>query len=198
MIRTFLAVELSDGLRSQIAQIQQDLKQRLSSDLTKEVRISWVQPSSIHLTVKFLGETDEGLVAPMHRAIEQAVRPYLPIHIPLERLGAFPRPHQPKVLWIGPSEQWERGEEAQQLAALHQDVEASCESFGFSPEGRPLSPHLTLARIKEGERQLGQIMAQRGVMDRRLTLEPVAVTSVALIQSQLRPTGSVYTPLWRL
>jgi RNA 2',3'-cyclic 3'-phosphodiesterase len=198
MIRTFLAVELPDTLRSQIALIQQDLTQRLSRDLTKDIRISWVQPSSIHLTVKFLGDTDEELIGPMQPAIEQAVRPYLPIHIPLERIGAFPRPQQPRVLWIGPSEQWARGEDAARLAALHQAVEASCASFGVAPEGRPLSPHLTLARMKSGDRQLGQIMAHCGVMDRLLTIQSLAVTSIALIQSQLRPTGSVYSRLWRV
>jgi RNA 2',3'-cyclic 3'-phosphodiesterase len=198
MIRTFLAVELPDTLRSQIALIQQDLTQRLSRDLTKDIRISWVQPSSIHLTVKFLGDTDEELIGPMQPAIEQAVRPYLPIHIPLERIGAFPRPQQPRVLWIGPSEQWARGEDAARLAALHQAVEASCASFGVAQEGRPLSPHLTLARMKSGDRQLGQIMAHCGVMDRLLTIQSLAVTSIALIQSQLRPTGSVYSRLWRV
>jgi RNA 2',3'-cyclic 3'-phosphodiesterase len=198
MIRTFLAVELPNTLQSRIALIQQDLTQRLSRDLTKDIRISWVQPSSIHLTVKFLGDTDEELIGPMQPAIEQAVRPYLPIHIPLERIGAFPRPQQPRVLWIGPSEQWARGEDAARLAALHQAVEASCASFGVAPEGRPLSPHLTLARMKSGDRQLGQIMAHCGVMDRLLTIQSLAVTSIALIQSQLRPTGSVYSRLWRV
>jgi RNA 2',3'-cyclic 3'-phosphodiesterase len=193
-----MTVELPDTLRSQIALIQQDLTQRLSRDLTKDIRISWVQPSSIHLTVKFLGDTDEELIGPMQPAIEQAVRPYLPIHIPLERIGAFPRPQQPRVLWIGPSEQWARGEDAARLAALHQAVEASCASFGVAPEGRPLSPHLTLARMKSGDRQLGQIMAHCGVMDRLLTIQSLAVTSIALIQSQLRPTGSVYSRLWRV
>ena len=198
MIRAFLAVELSEDLRTQIARIQQDLKQRLSREASKDVRISWVQPSSIHLTIKFLGDTDEQLVEPLREALEQVVTTHRPIRIPLERLGVFPRAQQPRVLWVGASEQWEQGDDDKRLAALHRAVEDSCQSFGFAPEGRPLSPHLTLARVKEGERQLGQTLAKSGVMDRLISLGSLAVGSVALMKSDLRPTGSAYTKLWEL
>ena len=57
MIRTFLAVEIGEDLRNQITLIQQDLKQRLDCESSKDVRITWVKPSSIHLTMKFLGDT---------------------------------------------------------------------------------------------------------------------------------------------
>lgn len=198
MIRVFLAVELGEDLRKQIAQVQQDLKQRLSRDASKDARISWVQPASIHLTIKFGGDTDEALVEPMREAIHQAVKGHRAVHIPIERLGAFPHPQQPRVLWVGASEQWERGEDAERLAALHQSVEACCESLGFAPEGRPLSLHLTLARIKAGERHIGQALAKSGVMDRPLSLGALTVESVVLMKSELRPTGPVYTKLWEV
>jgi 2'-5' RNA ligase len=198
MIRAFLAVELSEDLRAHIAQVQQELKQRVAREASKNVRISWVQPSSIHLTVKFLGDIDEQLVDPLREAMEDALNAHRAIQIPIERLGVFPHPQQPRVLWAGPSEEWEKGEEAKRLVALHGAVEGCCERFGFRPEGRPLSPHLTLARIKEGERRLGQALATSGVMDRPLSLGWLAVGSVVLIKSELRPTGSVYTKLWKV
>ncbi len=198
MIRTFLAVEVSAALRAQLTRLQQDLRAHLNRDLRNEVRISWVQPSSIHLTVKFLGDTDEDLVAPMHPAIEQAVGPHLPLHIPLERMGVFPRAQQPTVLWVGPSERWEQSDDAARLRALHQAVEAACHSFGFAPEGRPLSPHLTLARIKAGERQVGQALTMSGVMERPVAVEALSVTALALMKSELRPSGSLYSTLWQV
>jgi RNA 2',3'-cyclic 3'-phosphodiesterase len=198
MIRAFLAVELGDILRKQIAQVQQDLKQRLSREASKDVRISWVPPASIHLTIKFLGDIAEQLVDPMRAAIEQAMKEHRPIHIPLERLGAFPRPQQPRVLWVGASEQWEQGEDAKRLAGFHRAIEDCCGTFDCAPEARPLSPHLTLARIKEGERHVGQALAKSGVMDRPIALGSLALGSVVLIKSELRPTGSVYTKLWEI
>lgn len=197
MIRAFLAVELGDDLRTLLTQVQQDLKRRLNPHLTPDVRISWVQPSSIHLTVKFLGDTDEGVIEPLRAALAPLVVAHLPIHIPLERLGVFPRAQQPRVLWVGPSEPWELGTEAERLSMLHRAVEECCRSLGFPPEGRPLSPHLTVARIKVNERRVGQAIARSGVLDRPVGLGVLALASLVLMKSELRQSGSVYTPLWR-
>ena len=195
MIRVFLAVELGEELRQQIAQTQQDLKQRLSRDLPKVVRLSWVQPASMHLTIKFLGDTEEPLVELLRDALEQVVKAHQPIRIPFERLGVFPHPQQPRVLWVGPSEQWEQGEEAKRLAVLHRAVEDCCQLLDLVPETRPFSPHLTLARIKAGARQFGQVLVKSGAMDRPIALGSLAVESLVLIKSELHPTGSVYTKL---
>ena len=108
MIRTFLAVELSEPLRTTLATIQSDLKQRLAKVLTRDVNISWVRPASLHVTVKFLGDIDEGLVLPLKEAIMELLKAHGPIVVPVNRLGAFPRPQQPRVLWAGPSAQRER------------------------------------------------------------------------------------------
>jgi RNA 2',3'-cyclic 3'-phosphodiesterase len=196
MIRTFLAVELGEPLRANLSTLQQDLKQRLLRGASREVRISWVPPASIHLTLKFLGDIDEQLVLPMREAIGEAVRDHQPVHIPFERLGVFPRLQQPRVLWAGPTAKWEQGDDAARLAALHRTVEECCRSFDIAPEGRPLSPHLTLARIREGERSMGQALTRSGVMDRPLSLGSLSVESIVLMKSELRPTGPVYTGLW--
>ncbi len=198
MLRAFLAVELGDDLRNQITLVQQDLRQRLGRESSKDIRITWVQPSSIHLTMKFLGDTDEHLIEPLREAVERAMTSHGAVHLPIERVGVFPRLQQPRVLWVGPSEQWEQGDEANRLTVLHRAVEDRCRSFGFVPEGRPLSPHLTLARVKEGERHVGQALAESGVMDRPISSGLLAVDSIVLMKSELRPTGSVYTKLWEV
>jgi RNA 2',3'-cyclic 3'-phosphodiesterase len=196
MIRTFLAVELSEPLRANLSRLQLDLRQQLAREIPRGVRMSWVQPASMHLTVKFFGDIDDRLVSPMREAIGPVVGANQVIHIPLDRLGVFPRLQQPRVLWVGPSDQWERGEDAKRLASLHGAIEDICRSLDFAPDDRPLSPHLTLARVKEGERQMGQILAKSGVMDRPPALESLTIDSIVLIKSDLKPTGSVYTKLW--
>ncbi|MDI3462165.1 MAG: 2'-5' RNA ligase [Nitrospira sp.] len=196
MIRAFLAVELSDDLRNQITLIQQDLRQRLGRESPKDIRTTWVQPSSIHFTVKFLGDTDEEQIEPLREAVQRAMAGHEAIHMPIERLGVFPRLQQPRVLWVGPSEQWAQGDDAKRLAERHRVVEDCCQAFGFAPEGRPLSPHLTLARVKEGERYVGQTLAKSGVMDRPLSSGVLTVEPIVLMKSEQRPTGSVYTKLW--
>jgi len=196
MIRTFLAVELSASLRANLSTLQSDLKRRLTCDLPRNVRLSWVRPDSIHLTVKFLGDIDEALVLPMQQAIADVVRQHPGIDVPINRLGVFPRLQQPRVLWVGPTESWEQGDEAKRLASLHRAIEDCCGVLNVAMETRPLSPHLTLARIKEGERSFAQVLAKSGVTDQPVTLGSLLVDSIALIKSELNPTGSVYTVLW--
>ncbi len=198
MIRTFLAVEVSDEVRTAISQVQQDLKERLTPQLSREIRITWGQLNSFHLTMRFLGETEKDLIDPLREAIATVRRAHPTIQIPIDRLQAFPNFQKPRVLWVGPSEEWLKSESAKQLAALHQAIESCCHSFGFAPDEKTFSPHLTLARIKSGEREVGQLLAQRGVCDRAVSLGTVTVGPIVLMKSQLRPTGPVYTKLWEV
>ena len=198
MIRAFLAVELSQELQAELATVQQNLKRRIEPEMKRDTRISWAKPASIHLTIKFLGDMDEQVIDPMLVAVEQTVGSQIPVNVPLERLGAFPRPQSPRVLWVGPSENWERGGEATRIAEIHGAIEQACEGFSFLRETRPFSPHLTLARIKVGERHVGVALARIGVLDLPISLGSLAVESVVLMKSELKPTGSVYTKLWNV
>ncbi len=198
MIRAFLATEMGEDLRREVARLQQQLKQQLPDDLVRRSRIQWIQPSNIHLTLKFLGNTDERLVEPLREAISLRAAAQHAIHLPLERLGAFPGFQQPRVLWIGPSEEWEQADASQRLTELHRAIEECCRSFGWAPEGRSLSPHLTLARIKDEERHVGQVLVQSGVIERPVALGILPIDRIVLVKSELRPTGSVYTKLWEV
>jgi 2'-5' RNA ligase len=196
MIRAFLAVALPEDVRARIARIQQDLQSHLTPELPRVVRISWVRPASIHLTIKFLGDIDEQIIEPLREALAEVCKDQQAISIPLERLGAFPSSQAPRVLWVGASDRWEQGEDAKRLAVLHETIETCCDSLGFASDSRPLKPHLTLARVKTGERQCGQALASSAVLDRPLSSGFLTVESVALMKSELKPTGSVYTKLW--
>ncbi len=198
MIRTFLAVEVSNEVRTAIAQVQDDLKQRLAGHLPTDIRMAWGQPNSFHLTIRFLGNTDKQLLDPMREAMAIVRRSHPTIQIPLDRLQAFPNLQKPRVLWVGPSEQWRTSEAARQLTALHREIEACCHSLGFAPDDKLFNPHLTLARIKAGEREVGQWLAQSGVCERPLSLGEVRIGPLVLVKSSLRPTGPVYTKLWEV
>ena len=198
MIRAFLAVGLSKELRAELATVQQELKRKIEPEMKRNMRISWAQPASIHLTIKFIGDMDEQVIDPLLVAVEQAFGNQTAVNVQLERLGAFPRPQSPRVLWVGPSEKWERGADAKRLAEIHGAVEQACNGLGVLREARPFSPHLTLARIKTGERNVGVALTQSRVLDRPISLGSLAVESVVLLKSELRPTGSVYTKLWEV
>ncbi len=196
MIRAFLAVELSPGLRAELAVLQQELKQCIESEMNRDRRISWVQPAKMHLTIKFLGDMDEQVIDPLLGAIEQAIGSQPSVNVPLDRLGAFPRPQSPRVLWVGPSENWERGTEGKRVTEIHGAIEQACEGLGFHRETKPFSLHLTLARIKAGEHHVGVALATSGVFDQPRSVGSLVMKSVVLVKSEFKPTGSVYTRLW--
>jgi len=150
----------------------------------------------LHLTVKFLGDIDEGLVTPLRDAVARVLSRHRAIQIPLHRLGVFPRPQQPRVLWIGPGDEWASGPDSARLAALHREIDDCCASLNLAPDTRPLSAHLTLARIKAGHRVVGQALARSGAMDRTFEGTSLPVDAIALMRSELKPTGSIYTMLW--
>ena len=196
MIRAFLAVELSQSLRTELATVQQELKRSLGQQMQGGTRISWVQPASIHLTIKFLGGINAQMIDPLRAALEEAIGSQIAVTVPLERLGVFPHLQSPRLLWVGPSEKWEKGTDAKRVAEVHDAIEQVCEGLHFLRETRPFSPHLTLARIKMGERHVGVALANSRVLDRLLSLGSLVIESVVLMQSELKPTGSVYTKLW--
>ena len=123
MIRAFLAIEISPELRAALSVIQQDLRRRLERTVDRRTRISWVQPASMHLTLRFLGETPEAVIESLHATVAQVVARHRTIQVPFSRLGTFPRLQQPRVLWAGPPESWEQGLEGERLQALYRDIE---------------------------------------------------------------------------
>jgi 2'-5' RNA ligase len=197
MIRAFLAVQLSEPLRTTLAAVQSEVKRRITHELPRDVSLSWVRPAAMHLTVKFLGDIPEELVIPLREGITGALAEHRIVQVPLDRLGAFPRLQQPRVLWIGPTEQWETTGDAGRLAAVHRAVEACCATLNLAPDTRSLTAHLTLARIKAGHRAAAQILARSGVMDRLPSaVGSLTIDAIALVRSELKPSGSVYTVLW--
>ena len=190
-MRAFLAVDLDEELRTEIARIQQELRDALSS---ANARISWVRPAGMHLTVKFLGEFDQRHVEPLRDDVARILRSRTAVTIPLSRVGAFPRPQAPRTIWLGPQASWDNTDDALEIGRLMRAIDEACTKFGAVPDQKHWHPHLTLARVRDGERLVGRALAQ--FIDRSINLAPLLMTAVTFVQSDLRPDGPVYTRLW--
>jgi 2'-5' RNA ligase len=197
VIRGFLAIELPADLRAGLAAIQQDLKRHIERTVD-QVRIGWVSPVSMHLTLRFLGDMPEESIESLRTGIEQVASTPQALSLPFERIGVFPSRSQPRVLWAGPSESWQQGPEAERLRAFHRAIEDCCQTRGFTSEERPFNPHLTLARIKQGERLVGRVLVSSDMVDRPVPVGVLPIEAIALMRSQLHPGGSIYTKLWEV
>jgi len=197
-MRAFLAVELSDHLRGEIARAQSELKAAVTARTATKSRVTWTRPDTMHLTIKFLGDVDERQAAPLQQETRAAVDRRAALALPLARLGCFPRPEVPRVIWIGLDRTWEQSPAALDLAALVRDIEQRCIRFGVAAEPQKWHPHLTLARVRSGERPVGRALEATHAFDSVLTLSPLRIGAIVLMKSDLKPDGPVHSRLWQV
>lgn len=183
-IRCFAAIELDTVIAGGLGQWQGVLKRKLA---TVGSGISWVRANQIHLTLKFLGEVEDGGVMEVCEALSLAAGECSPFEIEVGGCGCFPPGGSARVVWAGIT----RG--AEELAALQQVVDGYLNEAGYPLEARRFSPHLTLARIKKPS--VGYEV--RDVVE-KMELEIPAVQEVGeltLFQSVLTREGPVYTAM---
>jgi 2'-5' RNA ligase len=197
-MRAFLAVAIATELRERVSAVQQQLKDLLAAAPGRRIRITWVQPASIHLTLKFLGEIDEDAVEPLHARVGAAIQNWPPFEIPLGTMGAFPSLHAPRALWIGPPSSWESRDEAGRARELAARIDEVCARVAVPRDAHPWQPHLTLARVREGERDAGRLLEASGLMARSDDIGSLRVDEISLMKSEMRPDGPLYTQLWSI
>ena len=182
-LRTFLAIDLPSDLHKIIVQKQERLRRELP-------QINWVKSQNLHITLKFLGDTPEAKIADLKQVIQEALKGVSPFVLTLRGFGVFPDKRAPRTIWTGIDS------DHNALEDLASHVESSVISLGFPEEGKPFRPHLTLARIKKDHRATGHAIENSGLLNDPFIFGRLLVEHVTLFQSELRPTGSVYTNLW--
>ena len=182
-IRAFIAIEIPAQIKNKIAELQENLKGIGG-------RISWTKPGNIHLTLKFLGDTDVEILDEIAAELQQAVQNITDFKISVKGTGTFPNFKRPRVIWIGAKSD---GEYLQKLAAQIEDCVAN---FGFEKEKRCFSSHLTLGRVKDakGIHPVIEKLQKYEEFDAGL----FDVNEFYLIKSELHPAGAIYTPLKKI
>ena len=176
MVRTFLAIELPH-----------DIRQKLSHHMERwrsiKADVKWVQPSRMHITLKFFGEIPEPHIPSIMQTCEKVCAAQRPFQLAIAGTGIFPNLKKPRVLWAGITE------DKNMLINLQQQLEDSLCATGFAKEKRSFSPHLTVGRIRSSKRtsQLIKIF-----MAERIKTIPFTVNSVSLFKSVLTPQGPKY------
>jgi len=183
-IRAFIAIELPGQVKAALAQLQGSLR------TSKSASVKWVDPESIHLTIKFLGNVDEAEIPALTKALSEAVKGIAPFSLQLGDPGAFPNTHAPRVVWVGV------GGEIEPIRALHNNIDRVLTPLGFPPEKRAFSPHLTLGRVRDEassseKKRLGENVANLKTGE-KLSFR---VESINLMKSILTRESAVYSCL---
>jgi len=149
--------------------------------------VKWVNPQSIHLTLKFLGNIEEGTIENIAQGIQNGIRGFQPWSATVKNVGAFPSLRSPRVVWVGIEDQ------GAQLVGLQNQIEKEMSRLGFEKEKRKFSPHLTLGRVRspKGKNELVKYLLD----ERERVFGEINVDRVILFRSELKPTGAVYRVL---
>lgn len=123
-----------------------DMKRSLG-DLGAQLKL--VDLENIHLTLKFLGDTDEGLVENIVEIMKTSVEGVEPFTMELRGTGVFPNPNYMKVLWVGL-------DNAEPLISIAKKIDNGTSELGFKREKKGFHPHITVARVK-GPRKKNQV-----------------------------------------
>jgi 2'-5' RNA ligase len=177
-MRLFIAVDLGPDVGGAAADA-------LARGRTLAPRAKWVQAENLHLTLVFLGATDDALVPGIGAAIATVAARHPPVSLHVAGAGGFGSARKPRVLWLGIAG------EVQALGRIQQELEEALAPFGHVPEKRDFRPHLTLARARDprGEPDLAAAVAALADDD----LGDARIDRLILFRSDLSPKGPRYT-----
>jgi 2'-5' RNA ligase len=168
MLRLFVGIEFPP-----------ELKLRLSLLETGIAGAKWVDPGNFHLTLRFIGEVDEGVAADIDEALLRVRARRFELRLAGTGVFGGNRPH---VLWAGIKRDPE-------LWVLRDKIEQALIRIGLEPEGRKFAPHVTLARLRDPDMAgLSGFLAANA----QFRAEPLAVEQFSLIASYPTKAGSIY------
>ena len=179
MKRLFIAVK---------AEPEGDLLRTFSSlkALLGRETIKWVDPSNLHLTLAFLGDTEEKRIGSLQNMLEEKCSGFGVFDFTLAGTGVFKSFRDPRVIWVGIRS-------AERLTMLYNTINEGLKQTGFELEDRSFRPHLTLGRVKSCSDTENLKSVLEKYRDQQFQI--VHVNQVILFESILTQTGPIYKVL---
>jgi RNA 2',3'-cyclic 3'-phosphodiesterase len=177
-VRTFIALNLPAAERVLLYDALAPLRET-------SLPVRWLVATSLHVTIKFLGDTDAAAVPDIDRALHEAAARRAPIDLRIGGLGGFPSLRRASIVWIGVAPD-------PALMALYRDLEPALSRLGYPRETRPFRPHITVGRVSGSAARMPDLERLGGLVTFTATI-PVA--TVDLMQSHPGAKGSRYETL---
>ena len=176
MKRTFIAIKIP--FAKQEMGIITDIK-----DALKKEKIKWVESWNLHITLFFLGDTDDNIIQPLTEKLVKQLKTTKYFNLVLKGLGVFKSIRDPKVIWIGINK-------SSELQMLKNEIDAIMFDFGFKANEREFKPHLTLGRVKfiHNKTEFKDLIEKY----KETEFGKVVIDKVIFYESRLTPQGPVY------
>jgi RNA 2',3'-cyclic 3'-phosphodiesterase len=182
-MRLFIAIEIPDEIKKEMIKVQEQLRKA-------NIDASWPRTEGMHLTLKFLGEVPETKIAEIVSGLQTAAEGIGQFRLEVKGVGTFPNPRNARVVWIGFSGDIGR------LTKLQGAVEDAMVRIGLARDERKFTAHLTLGRIKNIRSRDQWLAVLAEIKDR--SLPGFDAATVSLMQSELKPSGAVYTEMGKI
>ena len=179
MMRLFIAFPLTPQVTEYLGQVIADMKPHTDG-------VRWVAAKNIHLTARFLGDTEEAKIPKLQELIDTVAAAHGSVSTSLTHVGAFPNLKRPRVIWAG------IGDGSETLGKIARDLELRVRQLRFEPESKPFKSHLTLGRVREGARLDAFVDFLQAYAVQSI---PVIFDSLVLFKSTLTPQGPIYEKL---
>ncbi len=178
MKRIFVAIDISPEARRRVSAFAETLRKSFP-----RLRVGWENAEKLHLTLKFLGDSDEKQLEEIKIIAANISKKISNFKLQIAKTGVFPNARNPRVLWIDVLD------ETGSLAKINDFLETECEKFGFPVEKRKFVPHLTIGRVREPGKA-----KELARMHLETAFETVGfeVSEIVIYESILQPTGSNY------
>ena len=184
-MRLFLAADIDAETRRRLATVEDELRAGFA-EARVPPRITWVDPLVAHVTVRFIGETSEETAVRVQSAL--AALRFRAFAVTWGTLGTFGGNRHPRSIWVGPI----AGQDG--FARLAQDIDARLDPVIGAGSARPLTPHLTLGRVRDRGTGVDWARALQAVT---FTPTVTRIEHVTLYQSRLSSKGPTYTAMSR-
>jgi 2'-5' RNA ligase len=180
-VRAFMALLLPPELMAAARRVQEQMR-----PLFPPGSVRWVTEENFHLTLRFFGNLDRKPLEKASEIVRGLDQGFSAVTVRIAGASAFPSLTRPQTLWVA------IGDAAGEIDTLVSMIDRRIREAGFGPEDKPWKSHLTVGRVAR---------------DRTVRMDPAwtagltwdaglfTITTVALMQSELRPQGPRYTPL---
>jgi 2'-5' RNA ligase len=176
MKRLFIALPLPEP-------VEKNLGQLIVLCRKQGGHVKWVASENIHLTARFLGDTDEATIPRIKEEINEVAGQFSSVETIINKLGGFPSLKRPRVIWAG------IGDRTEQLTRIAEQIELRMRKLRFEPEKKSFRAHLTIGRVRRP-----QDLEQLSNFLQNYTLEPIPLLfdRLCLFQSTLTSSGPIY------
>jgi RNA 2',3'-cyclic 3'-phosphodiesterase len=179
-MRLFIAINLSEQTKILLVSKVALLKKGIEREL------KWVDEDKWHLTLRFLGETEENRITSIEKVITDLVSKFQQTRLQFNEINLFPDLNKPRVITVN------TGKGSNEIISIRNELELKLTETGFTAENRPFVPHLTLARTRRNTDVHKIVSRLKRYMGSQFINIYIEVKKISLMKSTLLQEGPVY------